>query len=90
MVKNPPAKQETRVQSLRWTDPLEMEMTTHSSILAWKIPQAEEPSRLKSLGHKESEMTEHVFMNAQHVQSLDLKEVKLMKMQIIFCFSKEE
>ena len=50
MVKNPPAKQEMRVQSLRWTDPLEMEMTTHSSILAWKIPQAEEPSRLKSLG----------------------------------------
>ena len=36
-VKNLPAVQETRVQSLGWEDPLEKEMTTHSSILAWKI-----------------------------------------------------
>ena len=38
MVKNSPAKQETWVQSLGWEDPLEKEMTTHSSILAWEIP----------------------------------------------------
>ena len=38
MGKNPPAKQEKRVQSLDQGDPLEKEMTTHSSILAWKIP----------------------------------------------------
>ena len=37
MLKNPPAKQEMRVLSLRWEDPLEQEMTTHSSILARKI-----------------------------------------------------
>ena len=38
MVKNLPAMLETRVQSLSWEDPLEKEMTTHSSILAWRIP----------------------------------------------------
>ena len=38
MVNNLPAKQETQVQSLGWEDPLEKEMATHSSILAWKIP----------------------------------------------------
>ena len=38
MVKNPPAMRETWVQSLGWEDPLEEGMTTHSSILAWKIP----------------------------------------------------
>ena len=37
MVKNPPAMEETRVQSLGWEDPLEKEMATHSSILSWKI-----------------------------------------------------
>ena len=44
MVKNPPALQETQVQSLGWEDTLEKGMTTHSSILAWKIPWAEEPT----------------------------------------------
>ena len=39
-----------RVQSLGQEDPLEKEMATHSSILAWKIPQMEEPGRLQSLG----------------------------------------
>ena len=43
MVKNPPAMQEMRVQSLGWEDPLEKEMETHSSTLAWRIPQTEEP-----------------------------------------------
>ena len=38
MVKNPPAMQETWVQSLSWENPLEEGMATHSSILAWKIP----------------------------------------------------
>ena len=49
MVKNPPAMQETQVQSLDWEDPLEKEMATHSSILAWRIPQTEEPGRLQSV-----------------------------------------
>ena len=50
MVKNLPAMQETWVQSLGPKDPLEEEMATHSSILAWRIPWIEEPSRLQSMG----------------------------------------
>ena len=49
LVKNLPAKQETRVQSLGQEDPLEKEMATHSSILAWSIPWTEEPGRLRSM-----------------------------------------
>ena len=41
---------ETRAQSLGWEDPLEKEMTTHSTILAWRIPWTEEPGRLQSTG----------------------------------------
>ena len=62
MVKNPPAMQETRVQSLGWEDPLEKGMATHSSILAWRIPWTEEPG---PWGHKELEMTKqltHTFV----------------------------
>ena len=46
VVKNPPSKQETRVRSLGWKDPLEKEMATHSSILAWEIPWIEKPGWL--------------------------------------------
>ena len=42
--------QETRVQSLGWEDPLEKEMATPSTILAWEIPQTEEPGRLQAMG----------------------------------------
>ena len=49
-VKNLPAMQETRVRSLGQRDPLEEEMTTHSSILAWEIPWTKEPGRLQSIG----------------------------------------
>ena len=41
---------ETQVRPLGWEDPLEKEMATHSSILAWKIPWTEEPGRLQSMG----------------------------------------
>ena len=50
VVKNLPAKQETQVQSLGGEDPLEKEMATHSSVLAWKIPWREEAGGLQSLG----------------------------------------
>ena len=46
MAKNLPAVQETWVQSLGWEDPLEKQMATHSSILAWRIPWTEEPGGL--------------------------------------------
>ena len=48
MVKNLPATRETQVQSLGWEDPLEKGIATHSSILAWRIPWAEEPGGLQS------------------------------------------
>ena len=49
-VKHLPAMLETWVQSLGQEDPLEKEMTTYSSTLAWKIPWMEEPGRLQSMG----------------------------------------
>ena len=49
-VKRLPAMQETGVQFLGREDPLEKEMATHSSILAWRIPWTEEPGRLQSMG----------------------------------------
>ena len=50
MVKNPPAMQETWVQSLSWEDPLEESMATHSSILAGRVPGTGEPGGLPSVG----------------------------------------
>ena len=51
MVKNPLGNaRDPQVLSLGWKDPLEKEMATHSSILAWKIPWTEEPGRLQSMG----------------------------------------
>ena len=47
-LKRLPARRETRVQSLRREDPLEKEMATHSSILAWRIPWTEEPTETGS------------------------------------------
>ena len=48
--KHLPPMRETWVQSLGWDDPLEKEMATHSSILAWRISWSEEPGRLQSTG----------------------------------------
>ena len=56
MVKHTPVMQETRVQSLGWEDPLEKEMATHSSVLAWKIPWTEEPDKLQYI---ESQRVRH-------------------------------
>ena len=50
MVKHLPTMQETQVRSLGQEDPLEKEMATHSSTLAWKIPRVEEPGRLQPMG----------------------------------------
>ena len=57
-VKNLPAIQETQVRFLGREDPLEKEMATHSSILAWRIPWTEEPGGLQSVGSQESGVTE--------------------------------
>ena len=58
MLKNLPAMQETQVLSLGQEDPLEKGISTHSSVLAWKIPWTEEPGGLQSMGHKESDPAE--------------------------------
>ena len=50
MAKNPPAVQETQVQSLGWENSLKKRMAIHSSILTWKIPRTEEPGGLQSVG----------------------------------------
>ena len=53
LVKHLPAMQETWVRSLGQEDPLEKEMATHSSILAWRIPGTEEPGGIQSMGSQE-------------------------------------
>ena len=55
VVKNPPAMQETQVQSLGQEDPLEKETATHSSILDWEIPRTEQPGRLESTKSRKSQ-----------------------------------
>ena len=64
LVKNPPAMQEIRVQSLGHEDPLEKGMATNSSILAWRIPWSEEPGRLQtnSRCHKELDTPEQLTL----------------------------
>ena len=57
LVRNLPAMQETQIQSLGWEDPLEKEMATHSSVLAWGIPWTEEPGRLQSMRLRELDTT---------------------------------
>ena len=58
MVKNPPATQETQVQSLRWEDPLEKGMATHSCIPAWRTPRTESLVGYSPWGGKELDMME--------------------------------
>ena len=56
-VKSLPVRQETWLPSLGWEDPLEKGMSTHSSILAWEIPETEESGRLQSVGSQELDTT---------------------------------
>ena len=74
MVKNPPATQETQVQSLGPEDPLKKEMATHSSIPAWEIPWTEEPGGLQTTGSQKSRTrlseytttaTKYIFLPAE-------------------------
>ena len=57
-VKNLPAMQEMRIHSLGWEAPQETEMANHSSVFAWRIPWAEEPGGLQSMGLQKSQTTE--------------------------------
>ena len=66
-----PAMWETWVQSLGWEDPLEKEMETHSSILAWRIPWMEELGGLQSMGRKESDTTERLHFHLNVLMKVD-------------------
>ena len=65
-LKHLPPMQEARVWSLGWEDPLEKEIVTHSSILAWRIPWTEEPGRLQSTG---SQRVGHNWATSPHFKS---------------------
>ena len=70
MVKNPLAMKETWVQYLGQEDPLEKGMATHSRILAWRIPQTEEPGGHSPRDRKESDMTEwltHTHLSIENI-----------------------
>ena len=76
---------ETQVWSLGWEDPLEKEMATHSSTLAWKIPWMEEPGRLQSTrGHKELDTTERQQFWDFNVQHWNSKHVFFMLFLIVW------
>ena len=80
MVKCLPAMRQTRVQSLGWEDPLEKEMATHSSTLAWKIPWTEEPGRLQSMGLQRVGHTEQLhFHNDVTMQNYFLTSLFICK-----------
>ena len=68
MVKCLPAMQETRVRSLGWEDPLEKEMATHSSTLAWKIHGRRSLVGYSPWGRKESDMTERLHLGPNSLQ----------------------
>ena len=76
---------ETWVRSLGREDPLEKEMATHSSILAWRIPWTEELDGLQSTGHKELDTTErlhfHFCFLLSHGSSIYLSRIKAMERQ---------
>ena len=63
VVKNLPAMQETRVQCLGWEDPLEKEIATASSIIAWTIPWIGEPGGLQSMGLQASNTNEQAYIH---------------------------
>ena len=73
MVKNLPAMQETQVQSLGQEDPMEKEMATHSSILAWKILWTEEPGGLWLMGSQRVGVTEQLSIAGISVLKKDNK-----------------
>ena len=75
MVRNLPEIQETWLQSQGWEDPLEKEMATHSSILAWRIPWTEKPGGLQCMGlqrvgHVEKEMATHSSVLAWRIPGM--------------------
>ena len=88
IVKNPSAMQETQVRSLGCEDPLEKAMTTHFSILAWRILWTEEPGALQSagskrVGHDLSDQHFHTLVFIQRIVQQNIKSVPFFKAQDI-------
>ena len=89
MVKNLPTVQKTRVQSMGLEDPLEKEMATHSSILAWRIPWTEEPSKVYPWDCKESYTsdqhthTENMSLCIYTISSLSIHLSRILNLSII-------
>ena len=83
MVKHLSAMWETRVQSLGQEDPLEKEMATHSSTLAWKIPCTEEPGRLQSMGS----LSDFTFLSLSSLKTLsgEVERQKLSDFRLLLC-----
>ena len=76
MVKNPPAVKEIHFEFLGRVDPLEKEMATHSSILAWEISWTEEPGRVESMGSQKSQTQLKELNNNKSATLLILLEFK--------------
>ena len=75
--------QEMWVQSLSWEDPLEKEMATHSSILAWRIPRTEEPCGLQSMG---SQRVRHDWATEEHFILHQVTDLRLLFEFLGWCF----
>ena len=74
-VKCLPTMQETWVRSLGREDPVEKEMATYSSTLAWKSPWTEEPDRLQSMGSQKSDTTEQLHFHFQSYENKIVSQV---------------
>ena len=86
-LKHLPPGQETQVPSLGWEDPLEKEMVTHSSILAWRIPWTEKPGRLQSTG---SQRVGHDWATSLHYRLYLFMSISMFPVSIqpiVLCFS---
>ena len=85
-LKRLPAMWETWVRSLGREDPLEKEMATHSSILAWRIPWTEDLAGLQSTGRKESDTTEQLHFHFYHEWMLNFIKYCYASVEIIMWF----
>ena len=85
--KNLPAMQETHVQSLGLEDPLEKEMAAHSSILAWRIPWAEEPGGLQSMG-SQSQTKLRLTLSLSVAMLQGYQGSKILTIKVKFCRSR--
>ena len=83
-VKNPPATQETRVQSLGQEDTLEKGKATHSSILAWRIPRSEEPGGLQSMGLQSWRQLTNIFISLLQKQDVQFSKELLQKVKTLY------